>query len=196
MVSSQKERDFAYMNYDDIKRVFSIWIHLGMKENVLTHVHLAEDSLLGGYHSGAGLGLLNIVLIGLAEELPDRNRKGCGLHRLLNTLLSVEIPAARKVKIMKSEYGIEIDDQIREDVSEMCNLGQGVFEAGEARGIVLGEARGIVLGEARGVAKSEERIILSMRKKGYPLDQIAAIMEKTVEEVKVVIEESEKKTLV
>ena len=52
------------------------------------------------------------------------------------------------------------------------------------------------MGEARGVAKSEERIILSMRKKGYPLDQIAAIMEKTVEEVKVVIEESEKKTLV
>ncbi len=123
------------MNYDDIKRVFSIWIHLGMKENVLNHVHLAEDSLLGGYHSGAGLGLLNIVLIGLAEELPDRNRKGC-------------------------------------------------------------EARGIVLREACGVAKSEERIILSMRKKGYPLDQIAAIMEKTVEEVKVVIEESEKKTLV
>lgn len=192
MVSSQKERDFVGMNYDDIKRVFSIWIYLGMKENVLNHVHLAEDSLLGGYHPEAGLDLLNIVLIGLAEECPKKDRKGYELHRLLNTMLSVELPAAQKVKIMETEYHIKIDDRMREDVSEMCNLGQGVFEAGEA----CGEARGIALGEARGVAKSEERIILSMRKKGYPLEQIAAIMEKTVEEVKAVIEKKEKKTLV
>ena len=191
MVSSQKERDFVGMNYDDIKRVFSIWIYLGMKENVLNHVHMTEDHLLGVYHSEAGLDLLNIVLIGLAEQCPDKDRKGYELHRLLNTLLSVELSAAQKVKIMETEYHIKINDRMREDVSEMCNLGQGVFEAGEARGIALGEARG----EARGVAKSEERIILSMREKGYPLEQIAAVMEKTVEEVEAVIEKSVKKTL-
>ena len=126
---------------------------------------------------------------------PDKDRKGYELHRLLNTLLSVELSAAQKVKIMETEYHIKINDRMREDVSEMCNLGQGVFEAGEARGIALGEARGITLGEARGVAKSEERIILSMREKGYPLEQIAAVMEKTVEEVEAVIEKSVKKTL-
>lgn len=90
------------------------------------------------------------------------------MHRLLSALLSVELSAAAKFKIMETEYHIEIDDQIGEDVSEMCNLGQGVFEAGEARG--------------------ETRIILSMYKSGLALDQIAGITEKTVEEIKTIIE--------
>lgn len=64
-------------------------------------------------------------------------------------------------------------------MSEMCNLGQGVFEAGEARGISQGEARG------------EARIILSMYKSGFALDQIAGITEKTVEEIKTIIENAE-----
>src|SRR3546814_8195191 len=39
-------------------------------------------------------------------------------------------------------FRLPFNDQIGEDVSEMCNLGQGVFEAGEARVIAKGEARG------------------------------------------------------
>ena len=30
MISSQKERDFANSNYDDIKRVYSIWVCMNM----------------------------------------------------------------------------------------------------------------------------------------------------------------------
>lgn len=33
LVSSQKERDFVNTNYDDIKRVFSIWICMNMSQN-------------------------------------------------------------------------------------------------------------------------------------------------------------------
>ena len=40
MISSQKERDFVNTNYDDIRRVVSIWICMNMKECSMNHYHL------------------------------------------------------------------------------------------------------------------------------------------------------------
>jgi len=49
LVSSQKERDFIKTNYNDIKRVFSIWVCMNMDENSMSYVHLAKDDLIGSY---------------------------------------------------------------------------------------------------------------------------------------------------
>ena len=57
----------------------------------------------------------------------------------------------------------------------MCNLSQGILEKGEARG------------EARG----EASIILKMYKKGYTVEQIADVADKTVEEVEAIIGKKE-----
>ena len=40
LISSQKERDFENTEYDDIKRVYSIWVCMNMEENSLSHIHL------------------------------------------------------------------------------------------------------------------------------------------------------------
>lgn len=48
LISSQKERDFVKSNYDDIKRVFSIWICMNMSGNTMSHIHLVKDDMLGG----------------------------------------------------------------------------------------------------------------------------------------------------
>lgn len=100
-------------------------------------------------------------------------------YRLLGVLLSGELSAAGKFKIMEDEYNIKIDDRMREDVSEMCNLGRGVFEAGEA------------YGEARGIEKGVARIIIKMYKNGFTLEQIADVTEKTIEEVEAAVAEQE-----
>ena len=50
---------------------------------------------------------------------------------------------------METEYGIVADNRIREDVSAMCNLSQGIRE----KGIAEGKARGEAIGEARGKAR-------------------------------------------
>ena len=90
LVSSQKERDFVKTNYNDIRRVFSIWVCMGMDESSMAYVHLAKDDLLGSYPWKGGLDLLNIVLIGISNELPEHDEK-YELHRLLSTLLSAEL---------------------------------------------------------------------------------------------------------
>ncbi len=170
LISSQKERDFVKTNYNDIKRVFSIWVCMNMDENSMDYVHLTDDKLLGSYPWKGGLDLLNIVLIGIANELPEHDDK-YELHRLLSTLLSMELSVDEKLGIMEKEYSIPLDDRIREDVSEMCNLSQGIRE--------------------KGGTEREEKIILNMHRKGYTSEQIAEIVEKSISEVEGVIRKRE-----
>ena len=98
---------------------------MGMDENSMDYVHLTDDKLIGAYPWKGGLDLLNIVFIGIANELPEHDDK-YELHRLLSTLLSMEMPVDEKLGIMEKEYSIAVDDRIREDVSSMCNLSQVV----------------------------------------------------------------------
>lgn len=80
--------------------------------------------------------MLNIVLIGLSNRLPEHNEE-YDLHRLLGALLSKELSVDEKLNIIGNEYEIPIEDSIRKDVSVMCNLSQGIKEDG----IAIGEAR-------------------------------------------------------
>lgn len=171
LISSQKERDFAGTSYNDIKRVYSIWICMNRNENSMDHIHLIDDKLLGSCPWKGRLDLLNIILIGIAAELPEHDDK-YELHRLLGALLSEKLSINDKFGIIETEYGIPLDDKIRKDVGVMCNLSEGIWEKGEAEGKAMGKAE----------------MMVRMNNKGYTLEQIADIAEKSVEEVRAVIE--------
>ena len=100
LISSQKERDFVNSNYDDINQVFSIWICMNMKYNSMSHIHLAKDEILEPYDWKGNLDLINIVLIGITNTLPEYEEK-YELHRLICTLLSNELPEAQKFDILE-----------------------------------------------------------------------------------------------
>ena len=158
-VEAQKDEPTGY-------HIFSIWVCMNMDENSMDYVHLTDDKLLGSYPWKGGLDLLNIVLNGISNELPEHDEK-YELHRLLSTLLSMELSVDEKLGIMAKEYNIAVDDRIREDVSAMCNLSQGI------RDNTLAE------------------VIMTMHEKGYTSAQIAEIVKKTIEEVEAVIKKRE-----
>ena len=135
LISSQKERDFNGMNYNDIKRVFSIWICMNMKENSMEHIHLTRDMLIGSCERErtGGLDLINIVLIGLSDRLSEP-KEGYELHRLLGTLLSGKLTVHEKLRIIETEYDIPIEKNVGKDVDSMCNLGEGIMEEGMIKG--------------------------------------------------------------
>ena len=203
LVSSQKEREFTGSDYNEIKQVYSIWICMNMKENSLSHIHMVKDDLLGEQDWKGNLDISNIVMIGLAKEIPPKEER-YELHRLLGALLSQTMTAEQKLKLMEQEYDIPVDRRgIRDEVKIMCNLSEGVEEMGyvkgEAAGMIAGRAEGEKIGEARGKAigrsegrlegKSEERadIILKMHKKGYSLEQIMDVTEISEAEIKAII---------
>lgn len=170
LISSQKERDFENSSYDDIKRVYSIWVCMNMDKNSMNHIHLTNDNVIGSYEWKGKLDLLNIVMIGLAEELPEHDER-YELHRLLGALLSKELTIDEKLNIIGNEYDIPIEENLRKDVSIMCNLSQGI----EEKGIAIGEAR----------------IIMSMHNNGFTAEQIAAATNKDIKEVEAIIEGNE-----
>lgn len=170
LISSQKERDFVNTNYDDIKQVFSIWICMNMDYNSLSHIHLTKDEMLKSCNWKGNLDLLNIVLIGITNEIPEHDEK-YEMHRLIGALLSSELKEQEKLDIIEHEYNIPISQEFREDVRIMCNLSTGI--------------------EEKATEKTSEKFILNMYKKGYTLDQIADVAETGVDEVKAIIKKKE-----
>ena len=166
LISSQKERDFVNTNYDDIKQVFSIWICMNMDDNSLSHIHLTKDEMLKPCNWKGNLDLLNIVLIGITNEIPEHDEK-YEMHRLIGALLSGELKEQEKLDIIEHEYNIPISQEFREDVSIMCNLSQGI--------------------EDKAIAK----IVMNMYKIGYTQNQIADAVGVSVDEVEAIIKKKE-----
>ena len=137
LISSQKERDFQNTNYDDIKRVYSIWVCMNTSENTMSHVHLTKDDLVGAYDWAGNLELFNIIMIGLSKEIPEHNEM-YELHRLLGALLSKKLTINEKLNILGKEYEIPMEENFRKEVNVMCNLSQGIEEEGINKGIKEG----------------------------------------------------------
>ena len=112
---------------------------------------------------------MNIIMIGLAKELPEHDET-YELHRLLGALLSRELTIDEKLDIIGNEYDIPLEENFRKDMSTMCNLSQGV----------------------KGRREGHAELITKMYKNGLSIEQIASATDKTVEEVRAIIEGKEK----
>ena len=159
MISSQKERDFSNSNYNDI-----------MPENSLEHIHLVKDSIVNSHEWKGKMDLVNIVMIGLAEELPEYEEK-YELHRLLGALLSQDLTVNEKLNIIGNEYAIPMEKDFREDVGIMCNLSQKIKETG--------------------IEMGKREMIMKMYNKGYTAAQIADVAEMDEKKIKDIIKNAE-----
>ena len=107
----------------------------------------------------------------------------------------LKLAVEEKLHIMKTEYDISSEEDFREDVNEMCNLGEGIMEEGIAIGLEKGREEGIAIGETKGreaglVQGREEGIkelIRNMHKNGFTAEQIAAATDKALDEVKAIL---------
>lgn len=174
IVSSQKGRDFVKSEYNKMKRVYSIWICMNMKENSLTQIYLTKKNIIGSHDWKGDLELLNIIMIGIAENLPEKE-ENYGLHRLLSVLLSSSLEAEEKLDIIEKEYDIPIEDGIREEVEEMCNLSQGIKEKAFEGGYLMGQEEGRESGYAEAVCL--------MYESGLSIEQIAGIIKMSTDKV-------------
>ena len=170
LISSQKERDFVNTNYDDIKQVFSIWVCMNMSNNSLSHFHLKKDEMLEPYDWKGNADLLNIVMIGVTNELPEHDEK-YELHRLIGALLSDRLRENEKLDIIEKEYKIPLSNDFRKEVDTMCNLSQGIVDRTEERMLI--------------------DFVMNMYKNKFSLEQISLATKKSVDEVKKIIEEQE-----
>ena len=175
MISSQKDREFVNSNYNDIKRVYSIWICMNMSQNCMNYIHFTQESVVGTYQWKGDIDLANIVLIGLAEDLPEKEER-YELHRLLGALLSAKLNVDEKFDIIGNEFDIPLESDIRKDVNDMCNLSQEIKEQAYAEGA------------ENGIAKGVAKTIIKMYRKECGAEQISDLLDMEVEQVREIIE--------
>ena len=205
LISAQKQREFKHMKFNDMVKVYSIWIVANMESNSVNHIHLAQDTLYGTYKWKGGTDMINIVIAGItgkaqeAEEVKEtvspEKADSVDLCRMLNTLFAVNLNHKERFRSLSDDFDIDIDKGLREEVEVMCNLGQGILERGqregekigEKRGEKKGEKRGEKKGEKRGIRKAKEEDIINFYKVGVSLIMIAQAMSQTEEEVKKVL---------
>lgn len=174
MLSAQKNTEFTGIDYDAIKKVYSIWISMNNPSNVqhtITSYRLSKHPLYGMLPIPKRYDLMELVLVCLGT--PKSEKKGNELHGLLDTLLSMELTPQEKEKIIYSKYGIETTVELEGGLREMCNLSDLI--------------------EERGIAKGKDTLLLSQIQKklvkSKSLEQIADELEETVDVIRPLYEQ-------
>ena len=157
---------------------------MNTKHNSLSYYHLIKEDKLIPYNWKGNINLLNIILVGIN----DNDDSNLDIHHLLNTLFTSNLSVSNKLAIIKKEYkDILVDDNLRKDVSDMCNLADGIEERAIERVTKEAEKEKIIaVKEATKTAT--ENFIMNMYGAGYAYKQISDVTKLSVDEIKSIID--------
>lgn len=136
MLSEQLDTEFTTDNYDDLKKVYSIWLCTDSPEkyaNTITEYALERKNLYGNFTEEERYDLLSVIMVRLSGKGNDA--EGNKLIRMLTTLLSHRMDAETKKKKLAEEHSMRITEKLEGGINTMCNLSDLI----EERGIVIGE---------------------------------------------------------
>ena len=135
LVSSQYGTEFTNSHYEKIKKVYSIFICMNppnYRKNTINQYSIQEENLIGEF--GENVEYYDL-LTGIIICLGDVEDEMTGILKLLEVLLSSERSPKEKREILQEEFNIKMTQELEREVSEMCNLSEGVEQKGIAKGI-------------------------------------------------------------
>lgn len=127
LISSQKETEFTGSAYDDIKKVYSIFICMDSPngKNAINRYEMKEQHLFHRYAADKkNYDLISVVMIYLAEgRAQDR------LISLLQLLFEeTKLSGAEREEALHKKYQIHLTTEMREELNTMCNLSEGIVD--------------------------------------------------------------------
>lgn len=160
LISSQKGEEFVKSRYQDIKKVYSIWVCTNVskeKKNTITKYAIREENIIGEVHEKKeNYDLMDIVMVGMGEE-NDRNYRG--IFELLDLLIKSRKPAEERKEKLKN-IGIPMTEKLEEDVIRMCNVSYGIYE----EGINYGKEEGRREGRKEGIDRGQIKMVRNLAK--------------------------------
>lgn len=148
MISSQYGTEFDKLNYNKLKKVYSIWLCRNAPESVANSIvayEMNEKNIVGSVkEKKEHYDLLTVVMVhlGSAKE-KEKNKQSSDMLNLFNRLFSQEIRAQEKLKILEEEYAISPSEELEREVVEMCNWSKTVEDTAGKRGFDRGHAEGV-----------------------------------------------------
>ncbi len=163
MISSQYGSVFTGYHYEKLKKVYSVWICMDppkSRENTITRYFIQEGNLVGSVQESVkNYDLLSVLLLCPGDPVSQSSE---GILKLLGVLLSSEIKANDKKKLLEQEFHIEMNRTMEREVEQMCNLSQGVEQRGIQKGIQRGIQKGIQEGMKKGIFESIQNLMDTM----------------------------------
>ena len=172
MISSQYGAEFTHSEYQNIKKVVSIWVCPTPpveRRNSITRYHITEENLVGDVKEPVRhYDLIDVVILCLGGgEGSD------GIFKLLSTLLSSKATVAEKRRVLQDEFDIPMTRTLETEVETMCNLSQEVLERGMEEGMEKGLIKGRAEGRTEGMVASIKNL---MTNTGWTLEKAMEIL--------------------
>ena len=139
MISAQKQTEFFHSDFDNLKKVRSIWICMDNDEteDSIEEIGLDRKMVFGNkknpYHTDLMKGIIVNIRNGENDKYSDSIKKSQNvLISMLEELLS-EKDAVEKKRILADEYGMIMTAELEGRIQIMCNLSENIEERGIRR---------------------------------------------------------------
>lgn len=140
LISAQLDTEFVAPHYDQLKKVYSIWICFDSSKeqaNAISEYKITKHDIIPGIRDNQkAYDKLSVVLITLNSAIKSDDQ----FIAMLNCLFD-EDNRVRKKDLLSSQYGYEITDDFGKELDIMCNLSEALVEKGIEKGIEKGEKR-------------------------------------------------------
>lgn len=128
MISAQKQTEFFHSDYDNLKKVRSIWICMDNSEDgdSIEEINLVRNTVFGNKVNSYDVDLMRGIIINVRS---GKNRKNSHntLISMLEKLLS-QTSAGEKKRILTEEYGMIMTNELEGRIQTMCNLSENIKE--------------------------------------------------------------------
>ena len=164
MISAQKGTEFAGRDYDNIRKVYSIWICMNAPDyigNAISKYRICKEDLIPGIPDQRNTyDKMTVVTV----CLNPKSGKGNPLTRMLGLLLSPKIKGKVKIQQLKEEFAIPMESKaMGEELNQMCNLSDYVEELGIQKGL------------ERGLEQGKEQLLLSLHQLFFLLVTVCSV---------------------
>ena len=136
MLSEQLDREFTADDYDDLKKVYSIWIFFKAPQkdsDTITEYYLAKKDVYGKPVKSGKYDYISISFIRLSTG--KNQNSGNSLINMLDTLFSNKIDAESKKIILTKDHQMQMTREFEGGIDTMCNVSLGIREEALAEGI-------------------------------------------------------------
>lgn len=136
MIAAQYGIVFTGENYDDVNKVYSIWLCTNPpanRNNTITCYKTIEHNMIGNVHEERSkYDLQTVVMICTSDNTSSVDNP---LLELLSLIFNKGLEAKEIENKLRTNYGIEITPDLKERMINMCNLSYGVDQRGYNRGV-------------------------------------------------------------
>ncbi len=134
MISAQKQTEFFHSDFDNLKKVRSIWICMDNDEteDSIEEIGLDRKTVFGNKKNQYPTDLMKGIIVNIRNGKNDD--PGDGIKKSQNVLISMleellsEKDAVEKKRILADEYGMIMTAELEGRIQIMCNLSENIIE--------------------------------------------------------------------